>query len=108
MSGYVALVRPLSPRLALEQPQPVLELRNAELQLVEVVTGDEVQLVDDGTHRPECLLRHARLPAAQPRGQLDEQLLEDVCDAVATAPGHEASCVGAAGASRGGPAHPDP
>ena len=61
----------------LEQAQPVLELRDAKLELVEIVARDEVQLVDERAHRAERLLGELRAAAAQPRGKLDEQLLDD-------------------------------
>ena len=57
-------------------------------------------------HRAERLLRELRPAAAQPRGQLGEELLERVGDPLATARGHAASCAGAGGASRGAPARP--
>ena len=59
----------------------------------------------DGAER---LLGELRAAAAQPGRELDEQLLDDLDDPVASARGHAASCAGAGGASRGAPARPAP
>src|SRR5205814_6999729 len=75
-------------------------LCNAQLELVELVARHEVELRDQHAHGAERLIRQPGTTAAQPRGQLDQQLLEDVGDPVATGRGHAASCCGAGGASR--------
>ena len=64
---------------ALEQPQPVLELRDAELELVELVAGHEVRARRRARAAPPsaCSENLARLPRT-PRGQLGEELLERV------------------------------
>src|SRR5512133_3543015 len=82
----------------------MLELRDAELELVELIAGHEIELGDERAQRVQRLLGEPRTPAAQPRRELDEQLLEDVGQPLATARGHAASCGGAGGASRGAPA----
>src|SRR5581483_9137036 len=94
--------------VALEQLQPVLDLGDAELELVELVAGHEVELRDERAHRLQRLLGEPRAAAAHARRQLHEELLEDVDDPLATARGHAASCDGAAAASRAAPAHPAP
>src|SRR5205814_1092322 len=83
-------------------------LCDAKLELVDLVARDEVQLVDERPQRAERLLREPRPTAAQTCRQLDEELLDDVGDALATARDHAASCGGAACASRGVPARPAP
>src|SRR5512142_2392427 len=84
----------------------MLELGDAELELVEVLARDEVQLVDERAHRAERLLGQPRLTSAHAGGELDEQLLEDVREPLATARDHAASSGGAGGASRAAPAPP--
>ena len=84
----------------------MLELRDAELELVEIVAGHEVQLLDEPPHRIDCALGEACATAAQLGGELDEELLKDVRETRATWRGHAASSAGAGGASRAAPVHP--
>jgi hypothetical protein len=51
---------------ALEQPHPVLELGDAELELVELVAGHEVELLGDRAQRREGGLREPLTAAAHP------------------------------------------
>jgi hypothetical protein len=64
----------------------MLELSNAKLELVQIVTRNEVQLLDEASQQPHRLLTGARTGAAHTRGQLAQQLLEDFDDAL-SAPG---------------------
>src|SRR5581483_502250 len=73
-----------------------------------VLAGDEVQLVDERADGGKRLLRQPRLTAPHASRQLDEQLLEDVGETLATARDHAASTGAAGGASRGAPARRDP
>src|SRR3954454_1931355 len=85
----------------------MLELRDAELELVEVVTRHEVELVDERADRVQRAFRQPGATASQTGGKLNEELLEDVGDPLATGRGHAASCAGAGAASPGVPARQD-
>src|SRR5204862_3374881 len=86
------------------QPEAVLELGDAKLQLVVVVARHEVQLLREHAESAEALLGELRAAASEPGRQLAEQLLERVDEPLATARGHAASCAAAAAASLGAPA----
>ena len=81
----------------------MLELRDAELELVEVVARHEVELLDERAQCADSGLGETRAAAAQAGRKLDHELLEDLGEALATARGHAASSAGAAAASRGSP-----
>ena len=84
----------------------MLELGDAKLQLVQIVAGDEVQLLDEGAQKRHRLLARARARAADTGGKLAEELVDHVGDAVATGHGRADASDGAGGASRGVPARP--
>ena len=86
----------------------MLELRDAKLQLVEVVPGNEVQVLDEAAQERHRLLPRTGSRAADARRQLAEELLERIDDSGIT--GHDRAAVsGAAGdASRDEPALPAP
>ena len=92
----------------LEQTQPMLELRDAELELVEVVASDETELVGKGAKRTQRLTRQPRPAAAHTPRKLCDELLERVEDPLATAGAHAASSGDARGASRAAPGRPAP
>jgi hypothetical protein len=56
----------------------MLELGDAKLQLVQIVAGDEVQLVDEGAQKRHRLLARARARAADTGGKLAEELVDHV------------------------------
>src|SRR5947208_5356676 len=85
--------------IVLEQTHAVLELRDAKLELVEVLARDQAELACDRIHHADRLLADALARAAHARRQLGDQLLERSADLV-SGRGHAASCAGAAGASR--------
>src|SRR5437868_13123721 len=82
----------------------MLELRDAELELVELVARDEIELVDERPNGADRGLRQTRSTAAQPGRKLDHELFEDLGQPLAIALGHAASSDDAGGASRGSPA----
>src|SRR6185437_4327692 len=57
-------------RLRLDEPEPVLELGDAELELVPLVARDEAELVQDAVQRRARLLPHTHRVAAPARGRL--------------------------------------
>src|SRR5579884_348189 len=84
----------------------MLELGDAELELVELVPRHEVELVHERTERRHGPLRQPLASAPEPRGQLGQQLLDGVEERpAATARGHAASSAAAAAAA---PAAPGP
>ncbi len=91
---------------ALEQAQPVLELSDAQLDLVELVARHEIQILDERAHRRERLLREPGPAAADARRQLEDELLDRVDDPLATARGHAVSNAAAGVSSRAAPARP--
>ena len=84
----------------------MLELRDAKLELVDLVAKDEIELCGERLQHADGLLGDLRLAAAHPLGQLGEQLAEHFGRPSATARGHAVSCAGAGGAARGAPARP--
>src|SRR5207302_596638 len=58
-----------------EKLQPVLELRDAELELVEIVAPHKLELVDERAQCSDGLLRELRLTAARAAWQLGKELL---------------------------------
>src|SRR3954454_14540782 len=84
----------------LEQTHAMLELRDAKLELVEVLARDEAELARDRVQGTDRLLADALARAAHARRELRDQLLDRSADLV-SGRGHVASCAGAAGASRG-------
>jgi hypothetical protein len=86
----------------------MLELRDAKLQLVEVVPGNEVQVLDDAAQERHRLLSRTGSRAADARRQLAEKLLDRLDDSGIT--GHDRAAVSAAvgDASRAEPALPAP
>src|SRR5262245_17729721 len=74
--GSVLHPGPLRPfwRL-LQQPDPVLELGDAELEILVVVAGDEPELAEDRLERCAGLLPHAGRVAAPPRREILDQRL---------------------------------
>ncbi len=81
----------------------MLELGDAQLELVEVVTRHELQVVDERMQRAECLFRELCTASAHARRELEDQLLERIDDPLATARDHAASSAGAGAASRAAP-----
>ena len=84
----------------------MLELGDAELELLELVAGDEVELVDSVRSAVRAWLGEPLTAAPDAAGQLGEQLLDRVEEdaAAVTARGHAASSAAAACASRAAPA----
>src|SRR3954453_8065826 len=86
--------------IVLEQTHTMLELRDAKLELVEVLARHQAELARDRSQDTDGLLTDALARTAHARRQLGDQLLERPADLV-SGRGHAASCAGAAGASRG-------
>ena len=86
----------------------MLQLRDAKLQLVEVVPGNEIQILDEAAQERHRLLARAGSRAADARGQLPKELLDRVDDSRITWHDRAAVSAGVGGASRGAPARPAP
>jgi hypothetical protein len=86
----------------------MLELRDAKLQLVEVVPGNEVQVLDEAAQERHRLLPRTSSRAANARRQLAQELLDRVDDAWITWHDRAAVSAGAGDASRAEPALPAP
>jgi hypothetical protein len=86
----------------------MLELGDAKLQLVQIVAGDEVQLLDEGAQERHRLLAGPCARPADTGRKFPEEFLDHIGDAVATGHGRADASGGAGGASRGAPARPAP
>ena len=82
----------------------MLQLSHPKLQLVQIVTRNEVQILDEAAKEAGRLLPRPRPRAANARGQIAQQLLEDFDDPVVSGHARAASCAGAGAASRAVPA----
>ncbi|HLX19076.1 MAG TPA: hypothetical protein VKR23_02890 [Gaiellaceae bacterium] len=54
----------------------MLQLSDAKLELVELLPGNEVELLDEPSEEAERLLADSRPASAHARGELAEQLLD--------------------------------
>ena len=86
----------------------MLQLRDAKLQLVEVVPSNEIQVLDEAAQERHRLLPRAGSRAADARRQLAEELLDRVDDSRITWHDRAAASSVAGAASRGEPGRPAP
>ena len=86
----------------------MLQLRDAKLQLVEVVPGNEVQVLDEAAQERHRLLTRAGSRTADACRELAEELLDRIDDAWITWHGRAAVSGDVGGASRAEPALPAP
>lgn len=83
----------------------MLQLSDPQLELVQVVAGNEIQVLDEAAKHGERLLARTRPASTHARRQLAEQLLEQLHEpGVVTGHGRAVSSGVAGGASPAAPA----